>query len=572
MEFQDFRDGLAERLPEVENDGVESASGEIPELQPYISLTPEDMHSMPLVSVSVNQSIPLRDVLYELAQQAEYDLELDPNIHGAIIFTARNKPLDVVVERIANVAGLRYKFEDQFLRVEVDTPYIKTYKIDYLSFIRSNAGSVSTNVSVVSGEGADTGSTYSASSDSTSDFWGELELNLTQILGGDSTGALKTKNDPRISAVEQNPEVAAVSPQMQNSEGGAVNVQPPEAVLRVESLPIDPAGDNSAAGSGSDSENEMTFSLNKQAGMINVFASEKVQKQVEKYLNELRRSVTSQVLVEAKIFEVSLFDEYINGIDWQLMNGGDIFSHFDTENALLSTGTIAGANTNFFTGVLGNDFQAAIQALSGFGTVRALASPRLTVLNNQSAVLNVATNRVFFELDVDKETDDDTGNVTIEVDTEIKSVPEGVLINVQPSINLDDRTISMLVRPTITRIVSRIKDPAVQFVAGSSGIVSEIPEVNIQEIDTVIKVRSGQPVVMGGLLQDRIVNNQEGVPVLGEVPLFGAMFKSNSGSISKTELVIFLKATLIDMGDQTIHDTDRDLYKTFSGDRRPLKM
>ena len=147
-----------------------------------------------------------------------------------------------------------------------------------------------------------------------------------------------------------------------------------------------------------------------------------------------------------------------------------------------------------------------------------------------------------------------------------------ILINVQPSINLDERTISMLVRPTITRIVGVVQDPAIQFVAGASGIVSEIPEVNVQEIDTVIKVRSGQPIVMGGLLQDRIVNNQESVPILGEVPILGNIFKDNSGSISKTELVIFLKATLLESMDQSIHDTDKDLYKTFSGDRRPFKL
>jgi general secretion pathway protein D len=596
MEFQDFRDGLAERLPEVED---ETASNDtIPDLQPYISLTPEDMHSMPLVSVSVNQAVPLRDVLYELAQQAEYDLELDPNIRGAIIFTARNKPLDVVIDRIANVADLRYKFEDEFLRVEVDTPYIETYKIDYLSFIRSNTGSVSTNVSVVSGEGADTGSAFTASSESEADFWGELELNLTQILGGASTGLLKTKRDPRISAVEQNPEVAAVSPQGSTSTDGDgnVTVQPPEAVLRVESLPVD--GEEEEA-DGEDDGNGMTFSLNKQAGMINVMASQKVHKQVKKYLDELKRSVTSQVLVEAKIFEVSLFDEYINGIDWQILGAGDLHvgkytadgsrylaglrsfgnmanldnyaDNMTTLSPILSGGTVADS-TNFVTGIVGSDFQGLLKAISGFGTVRALASPRLTVLNNQSAILNVATNRVFFELDVDKETDDDTGDVTVTIESEIKSVPEGVLINVQPSINLDDRTISMLVRPTITRIVSTVNDPAVEYITGSDGLSSEIPEVNIQEIDTVVKVHSGQPIVMGGLLQDRIVNEEEGVPILGEVPILGSAFKDNTGSISKTELVIFLKATLLSNGSETIHNTDKDLYKTFSGDRRPFKM
>lgn len=579
MEFQDFRDGLAERLPEVEETADNGGQGSIPELEPYVTMTSAGIQAMPLVSVSVNQSVPLRDILYELAEQAEYDIELDPNIRGSIIFTARNKPFDLVIKRISSIAGLRYKFEDDFLRVELDSPYLKTYKIDYLSFIRTNQGSVSNNVSVVSGEGADSGSGYSSSTDSSSDFWGELDLNMSQILGGDSTGSLKTKRDPRITAVAQNPEVGAVAPQATEGEDGQVNVQPPEAVLRVESLPIDEEDTTSGAMTGGNNEgNGQTYSINKQAGLINVFATEKVHKQVQDYLNDLRRSVTSQVLVEAKVFEVSLSDEYINGIEWNSVYKefglGSFNSAADTliTNVLPLPGGNVVTNNNFGLTYDGNDFEAFVRAISGFGTVRALASPRLTVLNNQSAVLNVATNRVFFELDIDRETDDDTGDVTIEIDSEIQSVPEGVLINVQPSIDLDKRTISMSIRPTITRIVGTVQDPSVQFVAGGDGIISEIPEVNIQEIDTVIKVNSGQPIVMGGLLQDRVASTQEAVPVVGEVPFLGALFRSQSDLVSKTELVIFLKATLIEASEDTIHDTDRDLYKTFSGDRRPFKL
>ena len=573
--FQGFRDGLAERIPEVDTQNqTASAKGKIPELQPYLALSSSSMKSMPLVSVSVNQSVPIRDVLYELAQQAEYDLELDPNIRGSIIFTARNKPFDLVVERISDIAGLRYKFEDNFLRVEVDSAFTKTYKIDYLSFVRTNTGAVSTNVSVVSGEGADTGSNFSATSESTADFWGELELALTQMLGGASSGGLKTKRDPRISAVEQNPDVVAVAPQ---SSGDGVNIQAPEAVLRVESLPIDEE-DNNNRSAGSEEGNGFTFSLNKQAGLINVFAPEKVQKQVEEYLLSLKKAVSSQVLVEAKIFEVSLFDEYITGIEWQAITGSGegIVNFADATTALIGGLAVPGGdiatNSNFGIGYLGNDAQAFINAISGFGTVRALASPRLTVLNNQSAVLNVATNRVFFDIDIDREEGTDGDGDTIEIDTEIQSVPEGVLINVQPSINLDDRTISLFVRPTITRIVGTVQDPGVQFVAGGTGIISQIPEVNVQEIDTVIRVNSGQPIVMGGLLQDRIESTTEGVPIAGEIPIIGSLFKSQNDIIRKTELVIFLKATLLDSTSQTVHNTDKDIYRMFSGDRRPFEL
>ena len=571
MEFQDFRDGMAERLPEQASEKSDSSNASIPALQPYVSATPESMKSVPLVSVSVNQTVPLKDVLYELATQAEYDLELDPNIRGSIIFTARNKPFDLVVERICEMSGLRYKFENGFLRVEIDKPYIKNYKLDYLSFIRSNDGNVSTAVSVVSGEGAETGSSYTASSQSTSDFWGELELNLEQILNGVSTGGLKTKRDPKISVAEQNPNVEAVAPQQ---DGSGVTVAPPEVVLNVESLPVD----DEDIGSSDDLDgNGTAYSLNKQAGVISILGSERAHKNVESYLKDIRRSITSQVLVEAKIFEVSLKDEFKTGIEWQTLtqNGSGVIRFLNATTPTLGSilppnGNVATTN-NFGIGYVGSDVGAFIDAISGFGTVRALASPRLTVMNNQSAVLNVATNRVFFEIDLNRETDDDTGDVTLEIDSDIKSVPEGVLINVQPSINLEDRTISMFVRPTVTNIVGTISDPSVAFIGGGL-VLSEIPEVNVQEIDTVVKVNSGQPIVMGGLLQDRVVDTQESVPVIGEVPVFGNLFRKKDDLIEKTELVIFLKATIINSGDDTIHNTDRDLYRAFSGDRRPFEL
>ncbi len=589
MEIQDFRDGLSERLPDVDDEKTAHGSGGIPALQPYMSTQAFGIKPMPLVSVAVNQSVPVRDILFELAEQAEYDIELDPNIKGSIIFTARNRPFDEVVGKISDIAGLRYKFRDDSLRVELDTPYNKTYKMDYLSYMRKNSSSVSTNVSVVSGEGADTGSVFTASSESLADFWAELELNMTQMLGGGTTGGLKTKADPRITAVEQNPEVQAVAPAPKEGEKGEVQVQPPQAVLKVESLPVD----DGAQGGGKDDEDGpvSTFTLNKQAGIINVFATEKQHKEVAEYLTILRRAVSSQVLIEAKIFEVNLSDEYITGIDWGVLglSSGEGSLAFMNQagrtsiNTLLSsgsgffspaTGSAIGTTANVTLGYVGNDIQALLQAISGFGTVRALASPRLTVINNQSAVLNVATNQVYFEIDIDSTTDE--GVTTVEVDSEIKSVPEGVLVNVIPSIDLERGTISLALRPTVTRIVDTVDDPAVGFVAasipGAESVVSEIPELNVQEIDTVVKVRSGQPIVMGGLLQDRAVNNQESVPVLGETPVIGSLFRKKSDLVQKTELVIFLKATILEQPEDSIDDVDRDLYKAFSGDRRPLKL
>lgn len=589
MQMQDYRDGLASRLPSTEDDDLDT--GTIPELQPYIAQSNERMKPMPLVSISVNQSVPIRDALYELAQQADYDIELDPNIRGSIIFTARNRPFDVVVERIADIAGLRYKFEDDILRVEVDAPYNHVYRIDYLSYIRNSKSSISNNVSVVSGDGTDSGSNFEANSESEANFWGEMETNLEQIVRGNQTGALKTQRDPRIVATDQNPDVQAVAP---TQDGQNVTVAAPEAVLRVESLPVDDgSGSNSNSNNAAD-EPVGTFTINRQAGLINVFATEKAHEEVAAYMQLLKKAVTSQVLIEAKIMEVTLSDEYATGINWNFLGLSDEFNiNFvsGTGNTLLGALGVPGAGGVTFpqAGVLtpdsqaftssytGNDIQALIGAISQFGTVKALASPRLTVLNNQPAVLNVATNRVFFEIDIDVTTDGG-GATQTDISSEIKNVPEGVLINVQPSINLDERTVSMSVRPTVTNIVGPGKnDPAVAFVVGTcgapcAGITSNIPELNVQEIDSVIKVNSGQPIVMGGLLQDRSTVSDAGTPILGETPVIGSLFKDHDDAVTKTELVIFLKASILDSPGDSVHNTDKDLYRQFSSDRRPLRF
>ncbi len=541
MEVQDYRDALAQRLPEPE-EAEPAAGANIPEFQSYVSEAAQAAEPMPLVSVTVNQDVPLRDVLFEIAHQADYDIELDPRIQGSIIFTARNRPLDVVIDRISEIAGLRYKFEQDRLRVELDTPYHENYKINYLSYIRSNTSSISNDVAVVSGEGADTGSSFEASATSEANFWGELESNLTQILQTSAdSGNLRTAADPAVL-----------------TEGDI----PP--LLQEASAPASLGA----------AETQARFSVNRQGGIVSIFAPERQQRKVATYLDMLRRSVTSQVLIEAKVLEVSLTDEFSAGIDWSTVDlfSGEGLIEFDA--GAFARGVLDPATTpttNFGASIIGNDFTAAIDAISRFGTVKALASPRLTVLNNQSAVLNVAENQVYFEIEVDITTNE--GVSQTDVNSEIRNVPEGVLINVQPSIDLRSREIAMAVRPTVTRITGFVNDPAVAFASAglAQPIESQVPVVNVQEFDSVLQMNDGQAIVMGGLIQDRTTSTQNAVPVLGEIPVMGALFRNQQDSIEKTELVVMMRATIVE-GRNAVHNTDKDLYRTFSQDRRPFKL
>lgn len=584
MEVQDYRDALAQRLPDVKDKKADEAG--IPELKPYMATPNDKLKPMPLVSVSVNQTVPLKDVLYEAAEQADYDIELDPRIKGSIIFTARNRPFDEVVDKIAESAGLRYKFSDDSVKVELDTPYHEVYKIGYLSYIRTNSSSISNDVAVVSGEGADTGSKFKAESKSEANFWGELDSNLTQIMGVNREAAtMRTKKDPKITATAENP--APVEPvlltadgeiaQKQNADGTPaqqVQVAAPEAVLRVDPLPVEDEEESQQNPNGEDPF-AARYSINRQAGIVSVFASERQQKQVAKYLDMLKKAVSSQVLIEAKVLEVSLTDEFSAGIDWNAAIGSRITTGVDTVGEVIAPALqpVSDPNLTFLAAYSSGDFNATVQALQRFGTVHALASPRLTVLNNQSAVLNVARNQVYFELEVDTSNTDNI--TTVDVDSNIRNVPEGVLINVQPSIDLDNETVAMSVRPTVTRIVDYVNDPGVAFAVADAAldepIVSRVPVVNVQEFDSVIQMNNGEPIIMGGLIQDRSQSVQNAVPVLGEIPLVGGLFRNQTDNIQKTELVVLMKATIIE-GTNSITPTDKDLYRSFSQDRRPFEL
>jgi len=572
MEFQDYRDALAPRLPEVDTADLNDQN-DIPPLKPYVSSPDGNLRSMPIVSVSLNQTVPLKDALYEIAEQAEYDVEIDPRIRGSIIFTARNKPLDVVMERISDIAGLRYKMEEDFMRIELDTPYHKIYRINYLNIIRENSGSVGNDISVVSGEGGDTGSNFRANNTSKSDFWAELNGNLTQILESNrDANRLLSSRTPQVTAVTavdqgQIQPVLITEGDVTTGEGAEVQVQAPNVQLQVgvmddeEDTETTPTNDPFAA----------RFSINQQAGVVSVFAPQRLHKQVADYLNEIEQSVSSQVLIEAKVLEVTLDDRFAAGIDWsQAFSGAKGVIGFDTPGALVRgvIDPLPTPNSNFNASFDFGDIQPVVDAISRFGTVSALSSPRLTVLNNQTAVMNVAENVVYFEIESELETGD-VGGPQRTFSTTAKTIPEGVLINVQPSVDRDRQVISLALRPTVTTVTDFVEDPNPDLAL--AGVISLVPQVNVQEIDSVVNLNNGQAIIMGGLMQDKTTAGQGGVPIVSEIPIFGSLFKNKSDEIEKTELVILLKATIVE-GGNTVHNTDKDLYREFSRDRRPFKL
>jgi len=573
LDQQSYRDAFAPGyLPAQEESSI-------PDFQPVVATPPELKLPSPLVTVSVNQTVSLRDLMFELAHQADVDIELDPQIRGSIIFTAREKPFDQVIDRICEMSGLRYKYENEVLRVELDRPYVKTYMVDYIGSTRKSSGSISTAISLSSAAGDTSdgggggGSSSSVSSSLAGDLWAELSDGLDQILtASDTYVSLATAADPVARPV--NPlsqpqpydpnDPASVPPPLPGDPRVAPLPPSRSPTLNISTPPAEPLVPNAPA----------TFAITKQSGMVTVFASDRQHKLVKKYLDEFRRRATTQILIEARVLQVDLADEFATGIDWGSLNltGLSVF------NASFPMPSITPTPSGTFSGVLqpGSDVNVAVQAISRFGTVRALSSPRVTVLNNQPAIVNVAKNNVYFDFDVQitQATVDLPAQITI--DSEQKGIPEGVLMSVVPTANPDTGEILLTVRPSVSNIESFVSDPTIPLSLAFNGLnpadapPNQIPQVSVQEIDSVLRMQSGQTMVMGGLMRDSNSVEIQGVPVLSEIPFIGKAFSSHQDNVRKSELVIFMRAVIVP--NSNVHDVDRKLYNTFGQDRRPVRM
>ncbi len=558
----DFRAAFEPR-PVPPSPGSAPGGPPIPQLMPPLDLPPPlSPAESKLISIAVDETVPLKDVLIELARKAEVDLELDPRIEGGVILTMRERPLRDVIQRIADLAGLRFDFRGPSLRIELDEPYYANYRIDYLHLVRQANSRVETSVNIMAGDqGADgNASTSAVAGQSDVNFWQELEASLGQILANSRPRGLTVV--PAAAPPAPSPPAAELPPGEEGDAEPPAQAPPGEPAVTVVPAAPEQAGIEAT---------EAQFTINRQAGVVSVFATRGQHRLIADYLAELHELIGRQVLIEAKILEVALSDEFSSGINWRAVLGDfSIAAPLGTSVAVPPFNTPLDATPNVITAALNTgDLDVIAQFIQRFGTVRTLSSPRITVLQNQTAVLKVAENQVFFRVNFERVEEDD-GDDQINISSEIRTVPIGVILTVQPAINRATDEISLALRPTVTRVVAVVNDPAVA-IASNNTVVSEIPVVAVQELDSVVTMTAGQVVVMGGLMRDIAIANDLGVPALSQLPGLGYLFKARDDSTQKTELVVFLRATILDDGSG-VTPLDAELYRQFGRDRRPFPM
>lgn len=289
-----------------------------------------------------------------------------------------------------------------------------------------------------------------------------------------------------------------------------------------------------------------------QAGLVTVRAFPNELRQIRQFLSQSEQHLQRQVVLEAKIVEVRLSDGYQQGIQWDNVLGTAMANGNTSFNFGTSPGTIGNSVSQTLGGVTsfsfshnsadGNsDFGGLISLLKTQGDVDVLSSPRVTASNNQKAVIKVGTDE-YYVTNVSTSTIASASTSTITPDVELTPFFSGIALDVTPQIDADGNVL-LHVHPSVTEVSEQNKT-----ISAGSAEPLELPlaQSEIRESDTVIRARSGDVVVIGGLMKSDSQNQESKVPLLGDIPILGQLFTNKVTTVNKTELVILIKPTVVD--------------------------
>ena len=544
-------------------------------------------------------NVPVRDLLFALARDANINMDVDSAVGGLVTMSALDQTLDAILDRIAAQIAIRVDRQGNALIIKNDEPYYKRYHVDYTSVSRTFSSNAD-----VGGLGGGSAIISNASSNA---FWENLEDSIASILGVD----------------------------LESAGAGAL---------------ADPTASENRLLADSDSfearfSTDNSYDFNPDTGILLVYAPERLQKEVAAYLDEALSIARRQVLLEATVVEVVLNNEYRQGINWSAFNQfakeglslyqgnnvggvaalvnqiveeidydesifipvgglnegsvvndsnyrnfinvnqleqergfkvGDFTTEIEEitnaedvvlgytvnrtytaqqvnqENTELRGGGLLPANSivpgaSFTAAYRTGDVSAAVELLDTFGDAKVLSSPRISVLNNQPALLRVVDQEVYFSIEVSEDINQETGQVSSRTfDVSENTVDVGFSMNVLPHIS-DGDEVFLNLKPAVTRVLSYRRAPTPSAVGGvgSANVENFVPITRIREMESVLSLRSGEIAVMGGLLEDRTGDNNTAVPGLSELPGIGTLFENKQETTFKTEFVVFIKARII---------------------------
>jgi general secretion pathway protein D len=497
-------------------------------------------------SVVVN-NVRVQDLLFALARDAKLNVDIHAGVTGSVTLNAIDQTLPQLLNRISKQVDMRYEVDGPNLIVMRDTPYLRNYRIDYVNLSR-DARSVANLSTQVSGSAAPGAAASAAQNNATAvintvtanKFWDTLVANVKDIL----------RETDKIVQLTPPAPVPAAAP-----AGGQ-----PGAAVPTGAAPVPPAGPQPSV----EFREAASVIANAEAGVLTIRATSRQHEKIQEFLDQVLLNVRRQVLIEATVVEVTLNNQYQRGIDWRRLRTGAATVGIPSwgtgqsgmEFRQFSPGTPAGVSTNAFVfggSIASLNFNVAITLLESFGDVRVLSSPKLSVLNNQLAVLKVVDNLVYFTVQSTTSQAQTTALTTFT--TTLNTVPVGFIMSVVPQISENDG-VTLAMRPIISRKIGDVADPNPSLAA--AGVTSLVPVIQSREMESILSMQSGQVGVLGGLMEDQRSLTEDTIPGVNRLPGIGALLEQRKDQNKKTELVIFIRATVI-----------RDA--SIEGDYRPLR-
>jgi MSHA biogenesis protein MshL len=497
----------------------------------------------------VVNAAPAQQVFMSIVSGTRYSMVVNPAVSGAISVNLKDVTVREALEAIREAYGYEFRIDGTRIYIEAAGVQTRVFQVNYLMGLRSGRSDVRVSSGAISGTqqqgggatvmgaGAQVGGAQGASPP-----LGAFGLNAITTTSLDAS---------RVSTVSQNDFWNEVTLALRSlvgpGEGRSVVVSPQSGVIVVRALP---------------------FEL----------------RTIERYLNAIRVSVERQVMIEAKVIEVTLSQDFQAGVNWaafqtnpRFVSAGQVSQGTLLQSAAggVPSGLITGATgitpgatpsatggsiaalpgsnllnlTNPAASLFGLAFQtknfaALITFLETQGAVQVLSSPRVAALNNQKALLKVGTDQFFVTNITGTPVTNATGSATtgVQITPTFNPFFSGVSLDITPQID-EDGNILLHIHP----LVSDVQTDTIQFDFGAGTGAQPIPlaKSTINETDTMVRASDGNIVALGGLMQVQVTTNKSGIPGLQDIPGIGALFRSTQRATVKKELVILLKPTVI---------------------------
>ncbi|TOG50594.1 pilus (MSHA type) biogenesis protein MshL [Vibrio parahaemolyticus] len=469
-------------------------------------------------------AVEARSFFASLVKGTEYSVAIHPAVQGNITVNLSDVTLDEVLSVVQNMYGYDVMKSGKVIQVYPAGMRTVTIPVDYLQFKRSGRSLTS----IVTGSVTSAGTSNSGGSSDSSDSSDSNNSNNGNNSSTTSTGGT------RIETITE----SDFWPMLQQAVANLIGSGKGQSVV-----------------------------VTPQAGVITVRAFPDDIREVREFLGVSQERMQRQVILEAKILEVTLSDGYQQGINWSNLsasigNSGSIIVNRPASALppLDAIGTLLGGQTNVT--ISDGNFEAVLNFMSTQGDLNVLSSPRITAANNQKSVIKVGTDQYFVTELSSNAGNGENSNAVPEV--ELTPFFSGISLDVTPQID-NKGNVFLHVHPAVIEVTEEVKQ--LNLGGDFQNIQLPLAKSSIRESDSVIRAKDGDVVVIGGLMKQQNVEQVSKVPFLGDVPALGHLFRNTSNVTQKTELVILLKPTVVGVNSwQKELERSRDLLQEWFPD------